>query len=387
MNVRASVFAELQRHIDRYRARGGKLIPLQIGDTHWSPPAAAQIAELATLAAGDTNTYRYGPLAGLPELLERISSSLASRLPGLDPQDNIQIGCGATHALFCAARAVLDPGDDVLVAAPYWPLVPGIVHACGARPVEVPLTTALFAEPGLDAGAPFRAAMTSRTKAIYLITPNNPDGKVLCAVDLEAIADLARQHDLWVFADEVYADFVFDGPHVSIAALPEMFERTITAYSFSKSHALAGMRVGYIVASKAVVEAARRVSNHTIYNTPTFTQRVALAALDSPASWQRDVAAECRSARDAAVSALRGSGATFSVPQGGAYIFLDFSDALGDRPLRVLLERAIDHGVLVAPGEAFGDSFARFGRVCYTGVDRPALVDGIARLRAAIDSL
>jgi aspartate/methionine/tyrosine aminotransferase len=333
--------------------------------------------------------YRYGATAGLAALRGAIAARARDQfaIPGVDGEKHVHVGVGATHALFCAARAVLDPGDEVLVGSPYWPLSVGVFHAAGGRPVEVPFTSRLYADPLLDPGELLAAALTTRTKALYFITPNNPDGKVLSRAQLESIARFAIEHDLWVFTDEVYADVTFEAPHVSIASLPEMGERAITLQSFSKSHALAGARIGATIAPEAVTTAARRVSVHTVFNVPVAMQRAALGALADESGWVRGAREEYRAARDEAARALGGSGLRFALAEGATYLFLDFSDVLGERPLSVALERAIDHGVMLAPGEAFGRGFERSARLCYTAVPRAELRDGIARLRAAIESL
>ena len=279
---------------------------------------------------------------------------------------------------------MLDPGDEVLVGAPYWPLTVGIVHAAGGLPVEVPLSSRLYEDASLDAGTLFAERMTPRTRALYLITPNNPDGKVLPRAQLESIARFAISRGLWVLSDEVYADYVYDGRHESIARLDGMAERTLSAFSLSKSHALAGARVGFAVAPERVIALARRISTHTVFNVPVAAQRVALAALGAPDAWVEDARRRYRAARDAAVEALRESGVRMHVPEGGSYVFVDFAPVLGGRPLTELLERAVDLGVLVAPGDAFGEGYATCARVCFTSCAGERTRVGLERLREAI---
>jgi len=389
--MKPAVFAELQSRIDALAARGEELIPLQIGDTHLPPPDGARRV-LGGLDPEDASLHRYGATAGLAALREAIARVLARRGLDVDPASEVLVGNGGTHALYCAARVVLDPGDDVILASPYWPLAPGIFTACGAVPAEAPLTQRLYADPSLDPAALLREALTPRTKALYFISPNNPDGKVLSSAQLERIAAFAREHDLWVFADEVYAEVVFDGTPsaASIARLPGMRERTIALHSLSKSHALAGLRVGFVTAPEPVVTAARRVSTHTAFNVSVAMQRAAAAALADdafPAS-ARDV---YRGARDAAASALAGAPIRFHVAEGATYLFLDFEPAIakrgGERPLYGILERAVDRGVLLAPGDAFGSAYgASFARLCYTSVPVDRVVLGIERLCSAVDA-
>jgi aspartate/methionine/tyrosine aminotransferase len=395
--IRPPVFADLQSRIDALAARGEQLVPLQIGDTWLAPPAAASRV-LAEIDASDASIYRYGPTAGLPALREAIAKTVRRHGLDVDPVDEVLVGNGGTHALFCVARAVLDAGDEVLMASPYWPLAPGIFTACGAIPVEVPLTQRLYQDESqdesLDAGALFAAAITPRTKAIYVISPNNPDGKVLRRHQLERIAAVAREHDLWVFSDEVYAETVFEGAHVSIASLPDMRDRTIVLHSMSKSHALAGCRVGFAIAPGAVVASGRRVSTHSAFNVSIVMQRAALAAL-ADESFPKAAKATYRDARDRAVKALAGAPVKAHRADGATYLFVDFAPAFeamgperaGARPLFALLERAVDRGVLLAPGDAFGAGYETCARLCTTAVPIDRVLVGIDRLLDALDAM
>lgn len=391
--IRPPVFADLQARIDRLASRGVELVPLQIGDTWLSPPAAAR-AVIADFDGEDASLYRYGPTAGVPALREIVARRVARHGLSIDPESEVLIGNGGTHALFCAARAILDAGDEVLMASPYWPLAPGIFLSCGASPVEVQLTQRLYEEPSLDAGSVFAAAVTPRTKAIYVISPNNPDGKVLSRAQLESIAAVAREHDLWVFSDEVYADTVYDGEHVSIAALPGMRDRTVVLHSMSKSHALAGCRVGFAIAPPPVVTSGRRVSTHSGFNVAVAMQRAALAALGD-AAFSNDAKATYRDARDRAFAAFAGAPVRVHLADGATYLFADFAPAFtamgperaGDRPLLALLERAVDRGVLLAPGDAFGMGYETCARLCTTAVPIDRVVVGIERLLEALHAM
>lgn len=375
--IRPPVFSELQARIDRLAASGQEIVPLQIGDTHLLPPEAARKA-LGGIEGDDASLYRYGATAGMGPLREAFAKRLHAHGREVDPVNEVHVGNGGTHSLFCAARALLDDGDEVLVASPWWPLAPGIFTSCGAINVEVPLTQRLYDDPAFDVAAAFAAKVTPRTKAIYFISPNNPDGKVLGRRELEAIAAVAEEHDLWVFADEVYADTLFDGrEHVSIATLPGMRERTVTLHSLSKSHALAGLRIGFVVADGAVIAATRRVSTHSAFNVSVAMQRAANAALEDD-EFPRRAKGDYQHARDAAARALEGAPVRFHVADGATYLFVDFG-----KPVLPILERAVDRGVLLAPGDAFG-SYGTFARLCFTAVPVDAVVRGIERLRSAL---
>lgn len=374
-HARQSVFAALQGRIDAYRAQGGELIPLHIGDTYLPPPDGAMsgIEDHRELSV-------YGPIGGLPELAEALAKRLGElHLEVVESARNVLIGCGCTHALYCGARAVLDPGDEVLMLSPYWPLIPGVLETCGAVPIELPLSSRLYQEPDLDIGTLLERTVTDKTRALYVTTPNNPDGQVYTVAQLQTMAHVAQQHDLWVLADEVYADFVYDGAHASIANLPDMAERTITSHSMSKSHGLAGTRIGYVAATEHVIAAARRVSNHTVYNVPLAMQNVALRALLSGEAWLQDARQRYRQARDATSSALTRAGVAHTAPRGGCFFFLDLGAYLEDRSPTELMELTIDAGVLLAPGRAFGEAYDAYARLCFTGAPLAVVLEGVER--------
>ena len=375
--MRPGVFADLERHLASRGDHAKDVIPLHIGDTYLAPPADARFDHVAV----DPSVYRYGATSGMPEL----RAAIAERYDVAGDRD-VFVGVGGTHALYCGARCVLDPGDDVLLCAPYWPGAPGVFQQANARTLEVPFSSRLYADPSLDAEAILDAARTPKTRAVYVVTPNNPDGKVLSATHMQQVARFAAKHDLWIFSDEVYADVAFDAPHVRMATMPGAADRTITIHSFSKSRALAGARVGFSLAPKSIVNVSMRLSVHTVFNAPVLMQRAALAALADDA-WAARARGIYRAARDAAAEALRGAPVRFSLAEGGTYLFLDCTELLGGRPITTLLTRAIDKGVMLAPGAAFGDSYATWARLCYTAVPEPRVLEGIARLRAALESM
>jgi len=380
--IRQSVFARLAPHIAARREAGEILIPLQIGDTCRLPVPEAFAAATAT----EDEISLYGAIAGMPALLGALADHRrGAGLAAARSADHVHVGSGCTHALFCAVGAVIDPGDEVLVASPYWPLVPGLLRAAGAAPVEVPLSQAML-RGELDLAAALEAHRTERTRAVYFISPNNPDGAVWSEASLEALADYARRHDLWVIADEVYADYVYEGAHRHVADLPGMEARTISTFSLSKSHGIAGARVGYAVASPEVIAACRRISNHNLYNVPESMQRVALAVVRHGDGWIDEARIAYRRARDACLDALDEAKIRHSGAQGGSFVFADLAPQLASRPMQGLLEAAIAEGVLVAPGAAMGEGYERHVRICFTGVPEDEVVDGVKRLARAVAS-
>jgi aspartate/methionine/tyrosine aminotransferase len=363
----------------------GPVFPFHIGETHLGPPESARLGALGFSGDADPALYRYSSPSGDAQLIAAIVAKLVQK-NGMEVSDeNVQITNGATHALSCATRAVLDPGDAVLLLAPYWPLMRGIVLSLAARPIEVPFSRTDMRGPGTDIGRLLEEHVPGRTAAIYVTTPNNPDGKVLTRAELEVIADVARRHDLWVLSDEAYEEYTFDGrEHVSIATLPGMAERTLTAFSFSKTFAMPGVRVGYVVGPAGTIEAARKMANHSVYSVARALQRAAAAALQSGPSFIAEMRAAAEAARDRALARIQ---APCARPEGSSYLFLDFSGWLdtGQDSAQPVLERMASAGVLLAPGGAFGQDYRAWARLCYTSVPLDRLDQGIDRMNRLLD--
>ena len=370
--VPASIFARLREHLARYP---GDVIPLQIGDTHLAPPARLDEVAWAELSA--TDLYAYGSPNGWTPLVEALVTKARIRNGLTLTTAHVQLAVGATHALSAAVQATCDPGDELILLTPHWPLIRGIALAYNVVPVEVPYSTA--ATPG-DLAATIAAAITPRTAAIYLATPNNPDGAMLAREQLAAIAELAAARRLWLLSDEVYEDYGYDAVHASIAALPAAAERTVTVFSFAKSYAQAGLRVGYALGPEPLIATMKKLVNHSVYNVPVAMQRLALAAITAGAPFLADARERYRAARDRARDRLR---APTAAPAGGAYLWVDFRAIAGDDCMPIL-ERCAAAGVLLAPGSAFGATCGGFARLCFTGVSPERLDEGIDRVNAVL---
>ena len=379
LRIRPGVFAQLQAKIDARQREGLTILPLHIGDTCVPPPKEAA---LGAITFSDAEAYRYGPTAGLPLLRDAIVRRLARAhgRTGVDAAAEVHVGVGGTHALFTAARAVLGEGDEVILATPYWPLAPGVFAAAGARTVEANLSTVALREGTVDIRARLLEKLTPQTRALYFGSPNNPDGKLWSEAELAAFVAFAEEHDLWLFADEVYADIVYQGRYVPTATLPGALARTITIHSLSKSHALAGYRIGYVVAPAEVVAQARRVSTHAGFNVPVVLQKAAAAALDHGDAWSLAARETYRSARRASMERLDAHRLPFVTGEGGTYHFLDCASLVGAGSLTELLARALDAGVLLAPGDAFGADYGSWARICFTSAPIADVLDGIDRI-------
>lgn len=373
--LRTSVFAVLARRLDGYV---GKRFPFHIGDNWVSPPHAATWDQVEDERFG--SPYRYGHPHGEQPLRHAIAAKVRSQ-NGMSwaTADHVQIGVGATHVITCAVQALLDPLDEVLLLAPYWPLVRGICHCSAITPTDVPFFQRLLDDPDADPGELLRPFIGPRTKMIYLISPNNPNGLVLRPAQLQAIADVAREHDLWVLSDEAYEAYAYAHPHVSIATLDGMAERTISVFTFSKSYAIAGTRVGYAVAPVPVIGGLRKVATHSVYNTAQVCQSAAFGALTAGEGF---LAAAKETYRGHAALVADELEATFHPAQGGAYVFVDLRE-FGPDALPVL-ERAADVGVTLAPGAIFGRGYEGYARFCYTATDRDTLAEGVDRFNAVL---
>jgi len=373
-----SIFARLYERLARFT---GDVVPLQIGDTYLLPTELARLDAQPWAEVSARELYAYAPPAGWPPLIAEILAKLSRRNKLEIGPGGVQITCGATHALACSVGAVLDPGDELILLTPHWPLIKGIAQSRSVVPVEVPFTLPLVEDPGLDPVALIEAAVTPRTAGIYVSSPNNPDGVVLDARMLSAVVEVARRHDLWILSDEVYEEYVYDVPHLSIGALPGAAERTITMFSFSKSYAQAGLRVGYAVGPEPVIAALRKMANHSVYNVPQAMQRAAHAALVGGDEFLAAARRRYREARDLAHGRLV---AASRLPQGSTYLFADLRPYSGGADCMNVLERIAEAGVLLAPGSAFGATYDGWARLCFTAADPDRLVVGIDRINEVL---
>ena len=344
--VTGSVFSNLAHRIATHQ---GERFPLHVGDTWMAPPVDPK-----GLTYPDT-VHRYSVPRGRPELVDALAQDIGERHALPVNASDVFVSAGATEGLAIVAGAMLSPGDEVIVLAPHWPLIHGILTWNRATPVRVDILEA----PDDEVATRIAAAITDRTVAIYVNTPSNPTGRVLPVAVLDVLAALARENDLWLLADEVYEHHQFIGQHVPLRTRAP--ERTVSVHSLSKALGLAGYRVGALIVPEPLHDAVAKVRAHASYNTCTLSQYVALAALDGPAAeWiGRSRQAYEQAGRDAA--AVLG----MQPVAGGTFLFVDVADALDERGLMGFLEDAADRGVFIAPGPSFGD-YPTHIRVCFT---------------------
>jgi len=378
--------SELGKVMAAARAReqaGERVMHLERGEPDFDTPPHI-VEALATAArAGETHyPDQRGTLAVRQALMEKLA-----RENGIHCEaDDIVMANGGTHALFLAFQALLSAGDEVLVLSPHWMAIPKLVgFAAGATYRTMPLYLDLL-EGTLDVAgltARLRAAIGAQTRGIYLNTPNNPTGAVLTREQLQAIAAVAVERDLWVISDEAYEHLVFDGArHISLATLPGMAERTLSVYTFSKSYAMTGWRVGYMVAPPAMRPVlGPLLAFYTTHGVFPAVQSAARAALTGP----QDAVATMRRAyqerRDVLLEGLAGQGAIrVPTPRGAFYAFANVAGALNGRDIWALVDEWLELGVAVLPGTAFGPEYKEWVRLSLA-TRREDVAEAAGRLR------
>lgn len=376
---------------------------LDQGDLSFDAPETVKGAMSRAIAANHTH---YLQTTGLPRLRELIARKLRDRnhVPVEDPE-HVLVTNGGIHGLYIICQALLEPGDEVILPDPEWPPAVGNVLAAKGVPVRCPLYESHSWRYDL---AELESKITPRTRIIYLNSPHNPTGGVLPRADLEAVAAMARERKLWVISDEAYEDVIFEGEHVSIGSLPGMAERTISLYTFSKSYAMTGLRLGYFVVSDPLIrERARKVLFYTTSNVSSIVQFGGIGALEGSQEWVERFRVELGARRDLFYDGIHElEGAVFSgkPPAGAFYAFLridpawarDFAagtstgspaglnsqagqaDSISWR----MTEHLISKGRIgCVPGVDFGEKGEGYVRFCFAR-DRAELTGALASMKA-----
>jgi aminotransferase len=343
------------------------VVSLGIGEPDFPTPPAAMRAGLAALKRGETH---YTSNAGLLELREAVARHL-ERLYGVacDPRDEVLITVGVSEALSIALAAICEPGDEVIVPEPsYVSYAPEVVFA-GGTPVTVPTRAADGWQVSPSA---IERAVTKRTKAILIGTPNNPTGAVASRATMTEVARIAKKRDLVVVSDEIYDQLVYGVEHVCIASLPGMRARTITLGGFSKDYAMTGWRIGYAAAPRALLRGLAKIHQYTIMSAPTVAQHAALAALRSCARDVERMRREYDRRRWMLCDGLNRLGLDCVEPHGAFYMFPNVSST-GLDETRFAERLLMEQKVAVVPGTAFGPGGAGHVRCAYaTSTDRIA---------------
>jgi aminotransferase len=341
------------------------VISLGIGEPDFVTPEHIRRAGIASVEAGDTHyTSNYGTLALRQAIVQHLQSLYGVNY---DPLHEVFVTVGVSEGVDAALRALVDPGDEVITPDPgYVAYEAGILFA-GGVPVPVPT----YARDGFEVKASaIEAAITPRSKVILFGNPNNPTGGVIERAELEAIAGVARRHDLIVIVDEVYSRLTYGLEHTCMAALPEMRERTVLLNGFSKAYAMTGWRIGYAAAPQPILEAMVKVHQYAIMCASTMSQAAALEALQHGEAGVQEMLASYTKRRQVMVDGLNRIGLTCANPKGAFYAFPSVARTRmrsEDFAEKLLFEEK----VAVVPGNAFGAAGEGYVRCAYcTALDK-----------------
>jgi aspartate/methionine/tyrosine aminotransferase len=361
-------------------AEGRPIVHLEIGEPDFDTPANVREAAKRALDEGATH---YAPFPGIPALREAIADDATTRKGFAVTPDRVFVTVGGKGVMLYAIIGLVDPGDEVIVPDPGYPIYESLVRFVGGTPIPIPIRMAHDFRLDVEELA---ALITPRTRMIVINSPANPTGGVLTRGDLEAIAELALRHDLVVLADEIYGRILYDAEHVSIASLPGMADRTIVLDGFSKTFAMTGWRLGYAIVPPQLASMYGQLIINTISCAPTFAQVGAVEALRGPQAPVEAMVAEFRSRRDLIVEGLNGiPGVRSLLPSGAFYAFPDISATglSGSELAEKLLQEA---GVCVLAGTAFGGVGTDHIRISYAN-SRENLSLALDRIRSVIAPL
>lgn len=370
-----SVFESIIARLKHTKAR--KIIPLHQGKTAYTTSVE--------LRPWKTDEFEYppyhdGPTCGAQTLIDEICRKIEAALgEPIDPA-RIQVTCGITHALSIIFHSILRPGDEVIILSPQWLFASGLVRASAGMPVEVPFFPVRRGERVEAVASKILPHITSRTRAIYFNTPNNPTGCSLSRQQQEELGYLAREHGLWLISDNAYEYYDYSAEGFVDPAMSIGRDNTFSAYSFSKSFGLTGYRIGYLLSPPGIAQLSRKLGLYSIYSVPTCCQFVALSAMRSGPETIQSHRRFVKEALDMTVKDLR---IPCTIPDGGFYTLLDLSSWEGGAD--DFIGQCIAEGVSLAPGFAFGEKYKNFARLCYSVVGHEDLAQGIQILNQVFE--
>ena len=361
-----TTLGEYARQIEAEALQRGVVLPpqilLQIGEPSFRTP---EHIRLAAMHAIETEPMTYGPAAGWPWLRELIADKV-QRVNGytISPK-HVAIAMGGTGALLAAFTATVKDGDEVLIPDPGWPLYQMQLAACGATGVPYALDPHNDWVPNI---ADLEKLVTPRTRILLINSPGNPTGAIFPQQVVRDLLDFARRHDLYLISDECYDQVVFEGEHISPATMMSQEElesgRFIGIYTFSKTYAMTGWRIGYVVTGTQLLKTIIDVLNASYTNMSTPIQRAAAAALTGPQECSIEMCDAYRRRRDLTIRLLKEHGRYLYTPHGAFYALIDVTGKHGElRGREFALDLLREHNVMVAPGSGFGTVSERFIRI------------------------
>ncbi|MEZ4713479.1 MAG: aminotransferase class I/II-fold pyridoxal phosphate-dependent enzyme [Caldilineaceae bacterium] len=357
------------------RAEGADVLMLSIGDPDFETPPAIVNAAFESIRRGRTH---YTRAEGEPDLRAAIAAHHTKTSGQLVTAANVAVVPGAQCGLYSAAMTVLQAGDEIIIPEPVYSTYEPVVGATGATPVFVQMAPEAGFHLDPDALA---AAVTPRTRAILINTPHNPTGAMLGPDEVEALADIATRHDLWLITDEVYSHFAYDRPHLSPASLPALADRAVVISSLSKSYAMTGWRLGWVMGPEPFIAHVGRLLACMLFGAPPFIQDAALYALTHEIAEAEAMRRQYDTRRKMVYQTLADAGPiTCRAPEGGIYVLLDVRQTgmSGYDFGHLLLDKT---GVALLPGQAFGPTLSGFLRISLTATDAD-LAEACQRIRA-----
>jgi len=367
--------AEIARRVE---AQGKKLVHFELGEPDFTTPKNVIDAAYKEMLEGQTH---YESSRGVPRLLDAIAKDEEAFGIHADPRKNIIVVPGSKFAIYALLRAIIDPGDEVIIISPAWPSYADMVNVVGGRPVHVALTESLKVdEEGL------RKAVSKKTQLLMVNSPNNPTGAVVDPGDLRLLRDLAVDGDLLVMSDEIYKMMVYDdAKHVSIATLPDMAERTVVVDGFSKTYAMTGWRLAYAIGNEKIIQNMVKIQMNTTTCAASFAQYAAVEALTGPQDSVHSMLEEYGRRRKTTLKLIQEiPGIRCTEPKGAFYLFPDISSY--GKPDTEIAKGLLENGVSLTPGTPFGLGGSGHIRVSYaTGMSN--IVEGVKRMREYFKSV
>ena len=375
--VTPSMTLAISAKAKQMKADGLDVCSFSAGEPDFPTPPHIVAAAKQALDHGKT---RYGPAAGEPKLRNAIADKLQADNGLCYGADNIIVTNVGKHSLYNLMMAMIAPGDEVIIPAPYWVSYPEMVKLAGGTPVivETTLENGFKITPGQ-----LKAAITPQTRLFVLNSPSNPTGSVYSPDEIRALAQVVVEANLWVVSDEIYEKILYDdAQHLSIGAVsPEAFEHTIVSNGFAKAYAMTGWRVGYLAGPVELIKAASKIQGHATSNVCTFAQFGAIAALESPQDCVEEMRQAFAKRRDYIVDAIRAiPSLACADPQGAFYIYVDMSQ-LGIKSIDFCTALLEEKHVATIPGIAFGAEYTL--RMSYA-TDLDTIKKGIERLDAFV---
>lgn len=377
-NVPASGTIAISNKVSRLKAEGEDIISFSMGEPDFTTPMNIIDACKDSLDRGFTH---YTPSLGIPELRRAVAET-AHKENNIPCRGANVLITPTKQAIFMTCLAYLDPNDEVLLPNPAWVSYEACIRLAGAIPVFVPtyFEDGFIVDPAL-----LEAAITPNTKMMIINSPSNPTGCVIPESVLKEIASIAKEHDLMVLSDEIYEKVIYEGKHISMAALPDMFDRTITVSGLSKTYAMTGWRMGWAIANEEAIGNLNKLQSHSISCCVSFAQQASVEAIKGNQDDRHEFIKKFTQRRDLAVDLINEmKGLDVNVPKGAFYLFPRYHvDIPSNKLATMLLEQA---HVAVTPGSAFGPAGEGYFRISYA-TSEDQLREGLGRIKSFLADL